>query len=127
MTDNKKIVTVDDRPEAREGWQLDSPDRPSLAASGLLRLIAFYQHFLSPAHPACCRFTPTCSAYAAQAIRRHGAFKGSGLALWRLLRCQPLAKGGYDPVPEKKSSAGARSLSHEANHLAKRSVRKEMI
>lgn len=74
--------------------------RPSFVASGFLKMIAFYQRYLSPARPACCRFTPTCSAYAATAIRQHGAIKGGGLALWRLLRCQPFSKGGYDPVPD---------------------------
>ncbi|NLA96421.1 MAG: membrane protein insertion efficiency factor YidD [Clostridiaceae bacterium] len=86
--------------------------RPSFVASGLLTLIKFYQGYLSPAHPACCRFTPTCSAYALDAVRIHGAIKGAGLALWRILRCQPLCKGGYDPVPEKKirDPAGKMSL-----------------
>ena len=75
-------------------------NRPSFLASGMLHLISFYQRYLSPAHPACCRFSPTCSAYAKTAIQRHGAIKGGGLALWRLLRCQPFGNGGYDPVPD---------------------------
>ncbi|NLB50656.1 MAG: membrane protein insertion efficiency factor YidD [Clostridiaceae bacterium] len=87
--------------------------QPSIAASGLLALISFYRTYLSPAHPACCRFSPSCSAYASQAIRTHGALKGSLLSLWRLLRCQPLCKGGYDPVPEKKIRGHAASLSHQ--------------
>ncbi|NLA71052.1 MAG: membrane protein insertion efficiency factor YidD [Clostridiaceae bacterium] len=70
-------------------------------ASGLLSLITFYQRYLSAGHPACCRFSPTCSAYAAQAIRRHGAIRGTGLAIWRVFRCNPFCRGGYDPVPEK--------------------------
>lgn len=65
----------------------------------LLRLIRFYRNHLSPAHPPCCRYTPTCSAYAMQAIEKYGAGKGSLLALKRLLRCHPFHKGGYDPVP----------------------------
>ncbi|HZK29135.1 MAG TPA: membrane protein insertion efficiency factor YidD [Clostridia bacterium] len=73
-------------------------------ASGLLHMISFYQRYLSAGHPACCRFSPTCSAYAAEAIQRHGALKGTGLAVWRILRCHPFCKGGYDPVPEKKTN-----------------------
>lgn len=49
--------------------------------------------------PGACRFVPTCSEYAAEAVEHHGAFRGSVLALWRLVRCQPFARGGYDPVP----------------------------
>lgn len=52
----------------------------------------------------CCRFTPTCSQYAIEAITTHGALKGSILSLKRILRCHPLCKGGYDPVPEKKNN-----------------------
>lgn len=66
----------------------------------LLGMIRFYQREISPlkAHP-CCRFYPTCSTYAYQAISKYGALKGGWLALKRVLRCQPLCKGGYDPVP----------------------------
>lgn len=67
-----------------------------------LFLIRFYQHAVSPRHPGCCRFYPTCSAYAVEAIQLHGACKGSFLALKRLLRCNPLFKSGYDPVPLPK-------------------------
>ena len=70
----------------------------------LIRMIRFYQKKVSPTKPNCCRFTPTCSAYAIEAIETHGAFKGFFLSLWRLLRCHPLCKGGYDPVPPKKTS-----------------------
>ena len=49
-----------------------------------------------------CRYYPTCSCYAVEAIETHGAFKGFLLALWRVLRCNPLSKGGYDPVPPKR-------------------------
>ncbi|MBR6572595.1 MAG: membrane protein insertion efficiency factor YidD [Clostridia bacterium] len=68
----------------------------------IIRLIKFYQKNISPAKISCCRFTPTCSAYAIEAIQVHGAFKGSLLGIWRILRCHPLCKGGYDPVPLKK-------------------------
>ncbi len=68
----------------------------------LLMLIRFYQRAISPWRPPCCKYIPTCSNYAVQAITRFGAFKGGALALWRLLRCNPFSRGGYDPVPEKK-------------------------
>lgn len=65
-----------------------------------LTLIRFYQRHISPLTPASCRFTPTCSAYAYEAILKHGSFKGTWLALKRLLRCHPFYKGDfYDPVP----------------------------
>lgn len=70
-----------------------------ILSSLLLLLIRFYQGAISPMFPASCRFTPTCSNYAAQAIRRHGPFKGSWLALRRILRCHPWGGSGYDPVP----------------------------
>ena len=65
-----------------------------------LKLIRFYQRYISPAFPARCRFHPTCSAYAYEAITKYGALKGGCLALRRFLRCQPFYKGDwYDPVP----------------------------
>lgn len=68
----------------------------------LIALIRFYRRAISPHTPASCRFSPTCSAYAIQAIEVHGALKGTALAIWRILRCNPFCKGGYDPVPPKK-------------------------
>lgn len=68
----------------------------------LLALIRFYQRAISPWRPPCCKYIPTCSNYAVQAITRFGALKGGAMALWRLLRCNPFSRGGYDPVPEKK-------------------------
>ena len=65
----------------------------------LLGLIHFYRACISPLFPACCRFTPTCSQYALEAVQKYGALKGGYLALRRILRCHPLHKGGYDPVP----------------------------
>ena len=67
-------------------------------------LIRFYQKFLSPLkrNPSC-RFTPTCSAYAAEAFMKRGFFVGAWLSIWRILRCNPYSTGGYDPVPEKKA------------------------
>ena len=67
----------------------------------LIRLIRFYKTSISPNTPPKCKYYPTCSQYAIEAIERFGAFKGVCLALWRILRCNPFSKGGYDPVPEK--------------------------
>ena len=81
----------------------------------LLRLIAFYSQAISPALPPRCRFYPTCSAYAAEAITRHGAARGSWLALRRLVKCAPWHPGGVDLVPERHdppgTEAGAQSSS----------------
>lgn len=65
---------------------------------GLIRL---YQRHISAHTPSVCRFAPTCSHYAIEALERHGAFFGTLLTLWRLLRCNPLFRGGYDPVPKR--------------------------
>lgn len=77
--------------------------------TGLCRLIGwllalpilFYRRCISPLTPPTCRFTPTCSAYALEALRRHGPFKGLYLAVRRILRCHPWGGSGYDPVPDK--------------------------
>ena len=61
-----------------------------------------YQKFVSPLKPPCCRFTPTCSNYAIEAFREWGLFVGLGLTVWRILRCNPFSRGGYDPVPKRK-------------------------
>lgn len=65
----------------------------------ILVLIRFYKREISPMLPPSCRFTPTCSEYAMQAVEKYGAIKGGYLALRRILRCNPFHKGGYDPVP----------------------------
>lgn len=62
-------------------------------------MLRFYKRWISPAFLPACRYVPTCSEYAIEAVERHGAFRGSLLAAARVLRCHPLAKGGYDPVP----------------------------
>ncbi len=67
----------------------------------LIKIIKFYQKHISPSKPPSCRFTPTCSLYAIQAIDRFGVFKGLLLSIWRILRCNPLNHGGNDPVPTK--------------------------
>jgi hypothetical protein len=73
----------------------------SLPAKLLIAPIRFYQRFITPYTPATCRYYPTCSAYAVTALRTHGAVIGTGLTIWRLLRCNPWSSGGVDHVPGK--------------------------
>jgi hypothetical protein len=70
----------------------------------LLGLIRTYQLALSPLFAGACRFTPSCSTYAAEAVRRHGPWRGSWLTVRRLARCQPFTSGGHDPVPARPAS-----------------------
>lgn len=65
----------------------------------LIGLIRFYQIVISPIKPRSCRFYPTCSAYALEAVRKFGPFKGSYLTVKRILKCHPFHSGGYDPLP----------------------------
>ena len=67
----------------------------------LIALIRFYKSAISPYTRAHCKYIPTCSEYGMIAIEKHGAFFGLILTIWRILRCNPFSKGGYDPVPEK--------------------------
>jgi putative membrane protein insertion efficiency factor len=67
----------------------------------MIWLVGLYRKFISPLKPSCCRFTPTCSAYAIEAFQKRGFFAGLILTLWRILRCNPFSRGGYDPVPDK--------------------------
>lgn len=67
--------------------------------TAIIGVIRLYQRFLSPLLGANCRFSPTCSAYAVEAIERHGAVKGGLMSVWRILRCNPFGGHGYDPVP----------------------------
>jgi uncharacterized protein len=76
----------------------------------LLALIGFYRTVISPALPPSCRYIPSCSAYAAEAIQIHGAGRGSWLAFRRVLRCHPFHAGGHDPVPPPVGSAESVSL-----------------
>ena len=72
-------------------------------ARALSALISVYRRRISPLTPRRCRFEPTCSAYALEAIQTHGALRGTGLAVRRILRCHPFTGGGIDPVPERRS------------------------
>ncbi|NOY86694.1 MAG: membrane protein insertion efficiency factor YidD [Deltaproteobacteria bacterium] len=69
----------------------------------LLTLLLFYRRWISPGIPSSCRFVPTCSTYAMEAIEKRGIMRGCILILWRLVRCHPLCRGGYDPVPPGKN------------------------
>ena len=69
----------------------------------LILLIRFYQKFISPMFPAKCRFYPTCSQYTLEAVKEHGAIKGTYLGIKRILKCHPFHEGGYDPIPKKEN------------------------
>ncbi len=77
--------------------------RGTRLADRMIAAVRVYQREISPRRPPCCRFTPTCSAYAVQALERHGAGRGSRLVLRRLARCRPGGTGGADPVPPDPS------------------------
>lgn len=81
---------------------------PGLTATAALRLIAAYRRWLSPALGTHCRYLPSCSAYAQEAIAVHGLARGGWLALRRILRCHPFCAGGYDPVPPRSDRPAAR-------------------
>ena len=68
----------------------------------LMAPVILYRATLSNFMPLCCRFEPSCSAYTLEALRRHGAWRGGWLGLYRILRCQPFCKGGHDPVPDSE-------------------------
>lgn len=76
----------------------------SLLARVLSAVIGLYRRVISPLLPRSCRYEPTCSAYALEAIRIHGALRGTGLALRRVARCHPFRPGGIDPVPGKRAA-----------------------
>ena len=71
----------------------------NLPRKSVMCVIRFYRRQISPALPPCCRYFPTCSDYALQAVQKYGAVKGGWLAAKRVARCNPFHKGGYDPVP----------------------------
>ena len=72
-----------------------------LPKTWLIGLIRLYQRCVPRTHRGACRFAPNCSAYAVEALQRYGLIVGTALAVWRILRCNPLCRGGYDPVPEQ--------------------------
>lgn len=93
-----------------------STPRAGLAARGLLAGIHAYQRWLSPLLGPRCRFYPSCSVYAATAIERFGAVRGTGLAVWRLLRCHPFHPGGFDDVPPRGGAGRRRVRIRSTDH-----------
>ncbi len=91
-----------------------SEGRPTPMARVLLLLVSGYRRFLSPLFGPTCRFQPSCSTYAMQALRAHGALRGSWLTVRRLSRCHPFHSGGYDPVPPPKGAATSNEESNPA-------------
>jgi putative membrane protein insertion efficiency factor len=76
--------------------------------------LRFYKGAISPYLPVACRFVPSCSEYAAEAVAKHGLLYGSALGVWRILRCNPFARGGYDPVPANNAARTAAAERPEA-------------
>ena len=104
MTEDSVLKNKRKEEKKKKKDEISSRQNLSSDASGqddgaVVFLIKFYRKFISPYKKACCRFTPTCSQYALEAFRKHGAVKGLVLTVWRVLRCNPFSKGGYDPVP----------------------------
>ena len=87
--------------------------RPSLVARPAVLLVRFYQRWISPVLPPSCRFHPSCSQYAVEALTTHGLIRGSALTLWRLLRCAPWHPGGIDPVPPRRTHSPRHDVSHD--------------
>jgi putative membrane protein insertion efficiency factor len=87
-----------------------TPPMPTGLGGRLVALpIVAYRRWVSPVLPARCRFYPSCSAYALEAVAVHGAWRGIGMAIWRLLRCHPFHPGGYDPVRPRAERTPANS------------------
>ena len=99
----KPSIFWSSRERAFKAVETDGPKRESPLVRAIKITIWGYRIFLSPLFPPACRFTPTCSQYALEAVEIHGALKGSWLALKRILRCHPFNPGGFDPVPPRKS------------------------
>jgi putative membrane protein insertion efficiency factor len=110
------MTRAESEPMERQANPLEASLAPSLGLTRiLLSTLAFYRRWLSPAVHSLspgggCRYVPTCSEYASMAIATHGPLRGTALALWRLLRCNPFARGGLDPVPP---AAISHSFPHE--------------
>ena len=96
-----RVYIIDMENDLKKLFRIHLIMKKSIITSFILFLISIYQK-ISRHTPPVCRFYPTCSEYTRQAIEKYGAVKGSMLAGWRILRCNPFSKGGYDPVPRKK-------------------------
>lgn len=104
---HREAITAPDHTRQREpvglfrmSLRTEKGNPPTVLNLALQAAIRTYQLLVSPLLPPSCRFLPSCSEYAAEAIQRHGALRGTGLALLRLARCHPWGGSGYDPVPE---------------------------
>ena len=97
-----------------------STPRTGFAATLALLPIRFYRRFLSPALGQRCRYYPTCSAYAEEAVRELGAFRGMILAAWRVLRCNPFSAGGLDPVSERPIFRATRTVTERSERASSR-------
>jgi uncharacterized protein len=97
--------------EIREEQRAERKLAPRRLALALLKL---YKRWVSPALPPSCRYVPTCSEYAIEAVERYGALRGGLMAAWRLLRCHPLAKGGLDPVVKNNLSSRPKQIIAQA-------------
>ena len=96
-------------PEARPTIDASQAGRPARAArAAVLAPVLAYRKLISPALPRRCKYEPTCSQYAVEAVRRFGILRGLVLAAWRLLRCNPFSYGGYDPVEAQRVFRSAR-------------------
>lgn len=87
-----------------------------LSAKILIKLVKGYQYLISPMLGSNCRYYPTCSSYTIEAIKLHGAAKGFAMGSWRILRCHPFAKGGYEPVPGSCEHAKLHGLDTNPNN-----------
>ncbi|MPZ82660.1 MAG: membrane protein insertion efficiency factor YidD [Actinophytocola sp.] len=87
--------------------------RPGPVARVLLVPINFYRRWISPALPPTCRFEPSCSAYAVEALTTHGALRGTWLTVYRLARCAPWGRAGYDPVPPRREKPRHSDMRHQ--------------
>ena len=123
-------VARETRPRATRGRSQLSPatvaretgsaPRTGFAATLALLPIRFYRRFLSPALGQRCRYYPTCSAYAEEAVRELGAFRGMILAAWRVLRCNPFSAGGLDPVSERPIFRATRTVTERSERASSR-------
>ncbi|MBQ7387101.1 MAG: membrane protein insertion efficiency factor YidD [Clostridia bacterium] len=91
----------------------------------MIALIKLYRKLISPLKPPCCRFTPSCSAYAIEAFTKRGFFAGLILTVWRILRCNPFARGGYDPVPERGFRSYSKDICRENRDVHNNTTEKE--
>jgi putative membrane protein insertion efficiency factor len=87
-----------------------------IARNVALKILQAYKWAISPMFPPACRYVPTCSEYAMEAVDRFGILRGGVMALWRLLRCHPFVKGGYDPVPRDAKDHTREQAAHACQH-----------